>query len=63
MATAKIDDEEDNDTGVLHSCEICGQSNMAEDALRRHVESAHIRYACVATQFRISSQTRMSAHF
>ena len=44
MATAKIDDEED-DSGVLHSCEICGQSNMAEDALRRHVESVHIRYA------------------
>lgn len=43
MATAKIDAEED-DTGILHSCEICGQSNLAEDALRRHVESAHIRF-------------------
>ena len=41
---AKMTSDDEGDEGVLHSCEICGQSNLAVGALRHHVESAHIRY-------------------
>ena len=44
MATAKMGDGAKSDPGVqLHSCEICGQPDLAKGALRRHVESVHVR--------------------
>ena len=45
MATAKTRDGAKSDPGgvQLHSCEICGQPDLAKGALRRHVESVHVR--------------------
>ena len=46
MATAKIKGGKKGDPEAqLHSCEICGQPDLAKGALRRHVESVHVRYA------------------
>ena len=51
---AKMTSDDEGDEGVLHSCEICGQSNLAVGALRRHVESAHIRYVTHRVRFQVS---------
>jgi uncharacterized C2H2 Zn-finger protein len=49
---------------VLHSCEICGQEGLGEEALREHVDSAHVAGAlqCPFCDLRDVTAAEMTLH-